>query len=77
MTWYRSMQGLCMLLQIVKPYDHCSVDLEGLVVYCSFPLALTHFLPPCPQGSLTSKRKDFMETSHLELCVPRFLSVCD
>ena len=52
----------------VKPYDHCSVDLEGLVVSCpSFLLALTYFLPPWSQGSPTSKKKDLMKTSHLEL----------
>jgi hypothetical protein len=43
-------------------------------------LALTLFPPSLPWGSLSSEQRDLMETSHLELDIPRLsvfsVSVC-
>ena len=42
------------------------VDLEALVMWClSSFLALILFLPSLLRGSLSSERRDFVETSHL------------
>lgn len=48
------------------------VDLKGLVFLMS-PLALSLFLPPLPQGSLSSKGRDLIEAFHLGFSVSQFL----
>lgn len=40
------------------------------------PLVLTLFLPPLPQGFLYPKGRDFTETSHSELSVPKSHALC-
>ena len=52
-----------------------SVDLDGLVLLVSSPLDLTLFSDPLRQVFLNSQRRDFMESTHLELSVPRSLSL--
>lgn len=56
----------------------CARALLGLedLVSLVFPLALTFSLPPLLQSSLISEGKDLIETSHLGMHVPRFLTLC-
>lgn len=68
-TWYRPVQALCLLPRDLWVHmSSCSVDLEGLV----FLVSLRHY------GSYilftsTSVGRDFMESSHLEICVSQSL----
>ena len=50
---------------------------KALISYCPpSPPALTSFLSPHPQGSLSLKGRGLMETSYLELSLPKSLTLC-
>ena len=57
-------------------YERWSVDIKGLVfLVSSIPSGSHILLFPLPWGSLSLKRRNLIETSLLELYVPRSLSV--
>lgn len=61
----------------VGSYELCSTVLEYLFLLVPpFPFVPRSFLPPLLRGSLRSKGRDLMQTSHLELCVSESLTVC-
>jgi hypothetical protein len=49
-------------------------DLEGLVFLVSSMPSGSYTLPPLQRGSLNSEGRFLMDTSHLELSVPRSLT---
>lgn len=76
-TWYQSIQALCMLLQSIWVHmSFAQLILRCLFTWCPpLPLALTLCLSSLPQDSLNFEKRNLMETSHLELCIPTYLSL--
>lgn len=54
----------------VSPYELCSYSLEAFSILLTFTL-----FPPLLQGTLSPEVRGLMETSHLGLSVPKFLTL--
>lgn len=49
---------------------------QGVPWWPPSPLALTFFMPPVLQGSLSPEERHLMEECHLVLSIPRSLTLC-
>lgn len=69
----RTLSGIDAIHMALVSVSSCMCT-EGLLLVSSVPSGSYNL--PLPQGSLSPKGRGLVETSHLRLSVPRYLTLC-